>query len=205
MRILCLFAFALSAVLLEAQTPESFGMNSDFEIPTGLKEGSSAPDFTSKDQNGKSISLSKELKSGKVVLMFYRGNWCPVCNKHLSKFQASLSTITDKGASVIAISPEASEGAQKTIEKNGLTIPVISDMNYEIMDKYGVKFRVTDKYASKIKTFLWTDIAKNNGDEDAYLPVPATYVIGQDGKIIKAWFDQNYKNRPTAEEIAKYL
>ena len=191
--------------LTNAQRPERYGIDSKQGLPQGLTEGTLAPDFSGKDQDGNTISLSNMLKKGPVVLIFYRGYWCPVCNKHLDQFQQSLKAITNKGASVIAITPETNDGAGKTIEKNGLTFPVLSDKDYTIMDAYDVRFSVTKGYSNKIGTFLGTNIAQNNGDNQAYLPVPATYVIGTDRKIIKAYFDQNYKNRPTAEEIAENL
>ncbi len=74
--------------------------------PSGLQVNDKAPEFTAKDQNGKVISLKDELKNGKVVLIFYRGQWCPYCNKQLKGIEDSLSLITSKGATVLAITPE---------------------------------------------------------------------------------------------------
>jgi len=71
--------------------------------PAGLKVNDKAPDFSAKDQNGKIISLKDELKSDKVVLIFYRGQWCPYCNKELKSMEDSLSLITSKGATVVAV------------------------------------------------------------------------------------------------------
>ena len=106
---------------------------------------------------------------------------------------------------MVAVTPEGNEGAGKTIEKNGITFSVLSDSDYAIMDAYDVRFLVTDKYNNKISTWKGIGIDENNGDDKPYLPVPATYIIGQDGKIIKTFFDRNYRNRPSAEEIAKHL
>jgi len=200
----------LSAILILTATSlgqsyERFGINSTKGKPQGLGEGLTAPYFEGKDQNGNTIKLTEQLRKGPVVVIFYRGYWCPVCNKHLSHFQQSLGNITEQGASVIAVTPETNESASKTVDKHGITFPVITDKNYEIMKKYGVKFSVTDQYSDKIKTALDADIAATNGDDEAVLPVPATYIIGQDGKIKKAFFDINYKNRPSTQEIARYL
>ena len=79
------------------------------EAPEGLFIASKAPDFKAKDQNGKEVRLKDLLKQGKVVLVFYRGYWCPYCNKELSRLQDSLQLIKDKGATLIAISPEKPE------------------------------------------------------------------------------------------------
>src|SRR5689334_3030847 len=77
--------------------------------PEGLFISSKAPDFKAKDQHGQEIRLKELLKKGKVVLVFYRGYWCPYCNKELSHLQDSLSLITEKGATLVAIAAEKPE------------------------------------------------------------------------------------------------
>jgi peroxiredoxin len=73
---------------------------------TGLNKGDTAPAFTAKDNTGKSIDLKALLKSHKsVVLFFYRGEWCPYCNKHIQQLQDSLQLLSAKGAYVIAVTP----------------------------------------------------------------------------------------------------
>src|SRR6185436_14154847 len=78
--------------------------------PEGLFINSKAPDFKAKDQNGNEVSLKDMRKKGNVVVVFYRGNWCPFCNRYLKKLQDSLELIQAKGAQVVAISPEGEEG-----------------------------------------------------------------------------------------------
>lgn len=83
----------------------------------GLNVNSKAPMFKAADQDGNMFDLSQQLKKGKVVLVFYRGQWCPYCNKQLKHLEDSLSMITGKGATLVAITPELPENIQKTIEK----------------------------------------------------------------------------------------
>src|SRR5689334_6683533 len=87
------------------------------EAPEGLFINSKAPDFRAKDQNGNEVHLKELLKKGKVVLIFYRGQWCVDCNKFLKKLQDSLQFIKDKGATIVAVTPELPENITKTIEK----------------------------------------------------------------------------------------
>src|SRR5688500_9508081 len=96
----------LLSVIFIFSTMICFGQNK----PEGLFSNSKAPDFKLKDQNGVEQNLKELRKKGPVVVLFYRGHWCPYCNRELSRFQDSLQLITDKGATVIAITPEASEG-----------------------------------------------------------------------------------------------
>src|SRR6187455_874671 len=79
------------------------------EAPEGLFIASKAPDFKAKDQNGKDVRLKDLLKQGKVVLVFYRGQWCPFCNRELKKLEDSLQYIREKGATLVAVTPEKPE------------------------------------------------------------------------------------------------
>ncbi|MCP4459680.1 MAG: AhpC/TSA family protein [Cytophagales bacterium] len=197
-------SFILFSLMVSAQSP-GFGITRNGKIPEGLTEGTMAPNFSGTDQNGTNIQLSEQLKKGSVVLIFYRGYWCPVCNRYLSKFQEDINLILEKGSSVIAITPEQNDGVEKTVNKGKISFSVLTDTDYSIMDQYKVRFLVTDKYSAKINNLFGADIATNNGDDKPYLPIPATYIIGMDGRITKVFFDLNYKNRPPVGEIVKYL
>src|SRR5687767_11947064 len=87
------------------------------EKPEGLFINSKAPDFKATDQYGHEIRLKDILKDSLVVLIFYRGQWCPYCNKQLKKIEDSLQLISDRGAKLIAVTPEKPEFISRTIEK----------------------------------------------------------------------------------------
>jgi len=164
-----------------------------------------APDFALESPSGEVVKLSEELKNQPVVLMFYRGQWCPRCTRYLAGFQKSVPQITAKGAKVIAITPETNQGIAKTIEKTKIDFTVLHDINESVMSNYKVLFSVTDDYQERIRKGKEIDIAMNNGKTEAQLPVPATYVIGQDGIIKFVQFDLNYRNRASVEDIVKHL
>lgn len=172
--------------------------------PTGLKVGDAAPMFTGIDQKGQSFSLEAALQKGDVVLMFYRGQWCPYCNKQMSQMNDSLAMITGKGATVVAISPEVQENIVKTIEKTKASFPVISDVKMKIMKDYRVNFAVPQATQDRYKNF-GIDFNVANGENGANLPVPATYVIGNNGKIKYVFFNPDYRKRASIKEIAAYL
>lgn len=172
--------------------------------PKGIPVGEQAPHFEGKDQEGNDVNLEALLKQQPVVLFFYRGQWCPVCNRYLSNFQDSLNQLKKAGANVIAVTPELPRNVNKTVEQTGASFSIIADTTHSIMDQYGVGFNVTEDYVAKIQD-MGTNIAANNGDEEAVLPVPATYVISENGKIAWRHFDLNYKNRAPVSAIKKAL
>jgi len=172
--------------------------------PVGLKAGVKAPDFKAKDKDGKTVQLSEELGKQPVVLIFYRGQWCPVCTRYLAGFQEGIPKINAKGAKVIAITPETPDNMEKTIEKTKIDFSIVQDTG-GIMNDYKVLFSVTEDYQGRIQKGKDVNIAANNGKTVAQLPVPATYVIGKDGMIKYAHFDLNFKNRASVEDILKHL
>src|SRR4029434_7932343 len=117
----------ISALQLQAQ-----------EKPEVLFINSKAPDFKGKDQNGNEIVLKDLRKKGAVVIIFYRGYWCPYSNKELQKLEDSLQLIKQKGAQLIAITPEKQEGIAKTVERTKATYPIITDDEVQIMKAYAV-------------------------------------------------------------------
>ena len=176
------------------------------EKPEGLFINSKAPDFKATDQYGKEIRLKDVLKDSAVVLIFYRGQWCPYCNKQLKKLEDSLQLIKDKGARLIAITPEKPEFISKTIEKTKASYPLIYDKDMKIMKAYAVTFEVDERTVSRYKN-ADIDLATANGQkEKVYLPVPAVYIISKkEGTITYRYFDFDYKKRASVQEILDQL
>jgi peroxiredoxin len=150
---------------------------------TGLKIGDTAPVFTAKDNLDKTVDLKALLKSNKaVVLFFYRGQWCPYCNKQMQHIQDSLQLLTGKGAYVVGVTPETAENIGKTVAKTKATYSIVQDKGYSIMKSYGVNYVMEEATVNKYKGY-GLDMTKANGNTDNVLPVPATYVINSAGKI----------------------
>lgn len=172
--------------------------------PEGLKIGDPAPDLSGIDQGGKKFDLDMALKSGDVVVVFYRGQWCPYCRKQLSQYQDSLRFVMEKGASLVAITPETPENVNGTVEKTGSSFPIIQDKGLAIMKAYKVDFTVDEKTMKRYKGY-GIDLEKANGDNGANLPVPATYIIGQDKRIKFVFFNTDYKKRASIQDILDNL
>ena len=171
----------------------------------GLKNGDQAPVFTANDNSGKKLDLKGLLKSHKaVVLFFYRGQWCPYCNKHIKELQDSLQLLNAKGAYVVGVTPETGENINKTIDKTHASFSIIQDKGYAIMKAYRVNYTVDDAMLEKLKNY-GVDLEKNNGNTDHVLPVPATYVIDRSGKIIFVHFDKDFTKRAPVSSILNAL
>ena len=169
-----------------------------------LKVGETAPAFRGQDAAGHAVELKQLLKKGPVVLYFYRGQWCPFCNRQLGQLQDSLQTLTAKGAQIVVVTPETQANIDKTVEKTKLSIPIVHDQDLTIMKAYHTAFTVDDATAQKYKEH-GIDFKATNGLDANVLPVPATYVIGRDGKIKFVFFDPDYRHRASVRQVASAL
>jgi peroxiredoxin len=172
--------------------------------PEGLFIDSRAPDFKAKDQYGQEIRLKDLLKKGKVVLVFYRGQWCPYCNRQLKKLEDSLQLIKAKGATLIAVTPERPENVSITIEKTKAEYSILYDEGLKIMKAYDVAFEVPENTLTRYRN-SGLDIEANNGPNGKYLPVPAVFIIDKESTITYRFFESDYKKRASVLEILANL
>ncbi|SFC92732.1 peroxiredoxin-like family protein [Algibacter pectinivorans] len=165
----------------------------------GLKAGDKAPDFNLPNAYGKNISLSKKLESGIVLIKFYRGEWCPICNLDLREIQKYIQEIKSFNASVIAISPQKPDDTLTVLEKNKLEFEVLSDLKQDTIKAYNLQFNPGKDYLKR------RDLTLLNADGSSNLPVPATFIINTDQIIEAAHVDPNYTERMPIIDIMNTL
>jgi peroxiredoxin len=174
------------------------------EAPEGLFINSKAKNFKATDQFGSTVELKDLLKKGKVVLVFYRGYWCPYCNRYLKKLEDSLQLIKDKGATLIAVTPEKPESVSKTVEKTKAEYSIIYDEDMKIMKAYEVDYTVPGNTVTRYRN-TGINLEEINGENGNSLPIPATYIIDEDSNVTYRFFNPDYKKRPSVKEILDHL
>ncbi len=168
------------------------------------KAGDRAPDFILNDPDGKQVSSAELLQRGPMIISFYRGVWCPYCNMELQALQAALPELTATGASVVAISPQIAANSRKSVRQNGLDFPILSDPGNAVAAAFGLRFALPD-YLVDLYASLRNDLPAFNGDDSWTLPMPARYVIAQDGTIVYAEVNPDYTLRPDPSELLPVL
>lgn len=176
----------------------------DAGVPDSAKNvGDTAPGFTLPDAVGNEVSLDSLLKDGPVIVVFYRGAWCPYCNLTLAAWQEQLDEIHALGGELVAISPQLPDYSLTSQEKNDLQFPVLSDVGNRVADRFGIVSQVTPEVLA-----LWEgriDLEAHNGDGSGKLPLPATYLIDTDRTIRFAHLDAEYRNRAEPAEVIDRL
>ncbi|WP_448822174.1 peroxiredoxin-like family protein [Capnocytophaga sp.] len=168
-----------------------------------LKVGDKAPNFTLKNALGKKVKLSALLKKGNVVLTWYRGGWCPYCNRALQSWQEALPELKAQGAIFIALTPELPDYSLSTKEKHHLQFEVLTDLNNEVARSYGLVFTLDKATATRYEQGF--GLSAYNGNHLNQLPMPATYIIDQKGVIQYAFVNPDYTQRANPEEVIKKL
>ncbi|KXX71317.1 peroxiredoxin-like family protein [Flammeovirga sp. SJP92] len=198
--------FLLAGTMVSAQEKavyEKYGVVVS-SLQPGLEVGDNAFLFDGKTQDDKNFDLKKALKKGPVVVNFFRGSWCPYCAKHLINVNDSLSMIEKAGATFVAVTPETQERFAAFASKKGFDFDLVGDPKLDIMNGFQVTFDVNEGYQEMLQKYE-KDLTKINSIKKASLPVPATFIIGQDGKIIAKHYDPDYKGRMSVKDILAAL
>lgn len=173
--------------------------------PTGLAIGDTVADFQAVGVNGDTFQLSAELAHSPVVILFYRGQWCPVCSRHLRAVQDSAYLIANQGATLVAISPERPPYAAQMAQKTAVGFPLLYDEDYNIAQQFDVLFQPDKATRAFYNTVLGADLKEAHSDDTERLPVPATFIVNQDGVIVWRHFDPNYKHRASIADILRHV
>ncbi|HEX6453074.1 MAG TPA: peroxiredoxin-like family protein [Trebonia sp.] len=175
-------------------------------VPAGIAAADTVlPDADLLDVHGVPTTLSAAAGSGTSVLVFYRGAWCPYCNIALSVYQAQLlPQLTQRGARLIAISPQKPDGSLTMQQKHDLAFTVVSDPGNAIAARLGILTRPSDE-ARDAQLQLGLDLTSVNADGTHTLPMPATVIL--DGTRTVRWIDvhPDYSTRTEPQQIIDAL
>ncbi|MBY8867016.1 peroxiredoxin-like family protein [Streptomyces sennicomposti] len=169
-----------------------------------LTVGARAPRFTLPSATGHPVALDGLLAEGPVVLTFYRGAWCPYCNLALRALQQRHGEFAERGARLVAVSPQVPDESLSLAEKHALAFDVLSDLGSDTAGQYGLAFDLPDDLAAVYDRFGF-DLQRVNGGHARTLPLPATYVIDRAGTIRWAFVDPDYTQRAEPADILDAL
>ncbi len=170
-----------------------------------LQFGGQAPDFILPDATGISLRLYTELEKATVVIVFYRGGWCPFCNIQLRGFQKLLADFQAAGAQVIAISPQLPDQSLTTQEKAELAFPVLSDVGLHTAQAFGVAYEVPQAMLGLHRDFEVALEDFNGSEGGNRLPMPATFVIRADHSVAYARVDADFTQRAEPLEVLELV
>jgi peroxiredoxin len=170
----------------------------------GIRVGEKAPDFVLNNAFGEPVSLKEKLTEGPVVLVFYRGAWCPFCNMHLHVLQQSLPEIEKYGAQLITITPQKPDKSVEQFREKGYSFEVLSDLDSKVMKAYKLYFEIPADLVEVYKKH-GLDLEAFNGEGRNVLPVPGSFVIDTTGVVRAMYADTDYMKRMEPSAIIDAL
>jgi peroxiredoxin len=171
----------------------------------GLKVGEIAPDFTLPDATGKPVQLAELLKKGPVVLTFYRGAWCPYCSLQLHALKEALPRIEALGAQLVAVTPQKREMSRQQVKQSPLPFPILSDQESTVIKSYKLYYELPERLKDVYLERFEFDLADYNGKDRYVLPVPGTFVIDTNGRIVTADAKADFTQRIEPTDIIAAL
>jgi peroxiredoxin len=172
---------------------------------TGIEErilpvGASAPDFALKDSNSKALRSADLLELGPLVVKFFRGRWCPYCMTELETWRDLYEELRERGGLLVAVGPQLERQSDFMVGHHRLPFPVLSDQGNKVAEQFGLVYALPETMRNYYKSIL-VNVPFVNGDQSWRLPLPATYVIGQDRKVLFAEAHADFRVRPEPQEV----
>lgn len=170
----------------------------------GLDIGDLAPECALADQLGRVVSFGEQLAHGPVVIVFYRGNWCPYCNLTLRALQLEVEAIRAHDAQLLAVSPQTPDNALTLTEKHGIEFPVLSDVSRATIAACGLRYAVP-AVLQQLSLKFGNDLRERNADCTWSLPVRATFVVNRRGVIRARFVEMDFTKRLEPADIVSAL
>lgn len=188
-RTLLFTALALSLLNLSTSRAESLGV------------GAMIPDVGLKTDVGEDVDLRELVDGSPSVLIFYRGGWCPYCNRHLSALVDIVPDLEQAGYQILAISPDRPAKLRAKPDLGELPYTLLSDSPMTAASAFGIAFQVDDELVDKYQNSYGIDLEGDSGQTHHLLPHPAVFIVDGDGVIRFAHVDPDYKVRLDPDEI----
>jgi len=167
--------------------------------------GDALPPFLLPDAQGHLVSLERLLEDGPVAVAFHRGHWCPYCRINTSALARAQCEVEPEGARIVAITPDLQHFTTALMaDAAAKPFPILTDVENGYAMSLNLAIFVGLEMQRYMKGAAW-DIAPYQGSEAWMLPIPATFVVDQNGIITARFVDPDYRKRMAIEDIVTAL
>jgi len=182
---------------LSAPPPERVGV---LAPNTGVPVGQKVPDVHARDLDGRDVTLSSLYAKAPILLVFYRGGWCPYCNSEIHALTAAYPDYQKRGVVPVAVSVDRPEAEAKMKATYTIPFPVLSDSDAAMIEAFRVVKKVGDDELAKMKSF-GVDLDAYSGKTHHEIAIPALFLIDRAGVVRWAHSDPDFKVRPSTAQI----
>ncbi|KAL7896348.1 thioredoxin-like protein [Trichoderma sp. TUCIM 5745] len=175
-----------------------------FDVKSTIQPGQKLPEFTLQNASGVSVSSVDLLAKGPLLIVFYRGGWCPYCNLTLRAYQQRLEDFKARGVTLVAITPEQPDSSLSTSEKNELQFPVLTDNGLQLARKLNITWEQPEDLVH-LSTGMGADLHKINGNDSNALVVPTTLLVDQKGTVKNIFAEADWTKRLEPQEAVNWV
>ncbi len=191
---------ALLALAGAVAQADSMDVPADPAKVVPLKVGDAIPAVTVRNPDGSGHKIGPGPLATPTVLIFYRGGWCPYCNRHLGALKKAEPALLKMGYDLLFLSADRPEILFSSLKEPDIHYTLLSDATMAAARAYHVAFRVDDATIAKYKEF-GVDLEAASGQKHHQLPVPAVFIIDRAGIIRFVHANPDYTTRISPEEL----
>jgi len=169
-----------------------------------LPAGAAAPEFSLHDERGRLVRSADMLALGPLVVKFFRGRWCPYCVTELEAWRELYQQLRERGGLMVAVSPQTERQSDFFVAQHALPFPVLSDPGCALAEEFGLAYTVPEYLRNHYLSIL-VNVPFINGETSWRLPIPATYVVNQAGRIVYAEAHADFRVRPEPQDAIDAL
>ncbi|MGH1469828.1 MAG: peroxiredoxin family protein [Cellvibrionaceae bacterium] len=184
-------------VPLAITTSEKLG-KSDEGI--GLKIGETFNSFSIKTHDGKPINSSDLLEKSPLLIVFYRGGWCPYCNLQIRQLTEAYPNFKKRNVTPVLISVDATDGAALAQKTYNIPFPVLSDSNLLAHNAFNVMLKVDNKTTAQYKEY-GIDLEAWSSKDHHSIAISSVFLVDKNGKVLWAHASKDYKTRPSPAQL----
>jgi len=165
--------------------------------------GDALPPFVLPDDAGRMVSLNELLTQGPVAVTFHRGHWCPYCRININALALAHQEITAEGGQIVAIMPDRQKFIANFRSEAKVPFPILTDMD----NGYALSLNLTIWVGAELQKLMEgrRNIPEFQGNSSWMLPIPATFVVGRDGRIRARFMDPDYRKRMAIADMLAAL
>ena len=165
--------------------------------------GDALPPFVLPDDAGRMVSLNELLTQGPVAVTFHRGHWCPYCRININALALAHEEITAEDGQIVAIMPDRQKFIANFRSEAKVPFPILTDMD----NGYALSLNLTIWVGAELQKLMEgrRNIPEFQGNSSWMLPIPATFVVGRDGRIRARFMDPDYRKRMAIADMLAAL
>jgi peroxiredoxin len=165
--------------------------------------GEPMPPFILPDETGHMVSLQDLIAKGPVAVTFHRGHWCPYCRININALAQAHRKVSDEGGQIVAIMPDRQQFSYEIKTKGELPFSILTDID----NGYALSLNLAIWIGDEMQKMMTgrQDLPQYQGNNSWMLPIPATFVVGQDGRIKARFVDPDYRRRMAIDDLLAAL